>query len=142
MPDTDSLPPTQYLVMDVLAARARLGEQMWTFPSSLRPVLNALQERGLLWWKSGVVEKTCQAFLTDAGREMVLFERYEVPAICDFQDLLGNISLYIPWEFVTKQLTTEQKELFADAVDAWSARLNDGDPDWVSPMSRWWRDDA
>ena len=31
--DTDSLPPTQYLVLDVLAARYRLGENAWTFPA-------------------------------------------------------------------------------------------------------------
>ena len=39
--DTDSLPPTQYLVLEVLAARARLGEACWTFPSRLKPALNA-----------------------------------------------------------------------------------------------------
>jgi hypothetical protein len=57
-----------------------------------------------------------------------------------YEDLLGNISLYIPWQWVTRQLTTGQKDLFADAVDAWSARLNPGDPDWVGPADRWWRD--
>ena len=63
------------------------------------------------------------------------------PSSQDYEDLLGAISLYIPWRFVTRQLTTPQKELLADAVDAWSARLNAGDPAWVHPADRWWRDD-
>lgn len=58
-----------------------------------------------------------------------------------YEDLLGSIWLYIPWQFVTKQLTTEQKELFADSVDACSARLNAEDPDLAAgPAERWWRD--
>ena len=70
------LPPTQYLIMDVLAARTRLGEAMWTFPTSVRPALNALRDRGFLWWKSGVGPYTCEAFLTDAGRAEALYEGY------------------------------------------------------------------
>lgn len=51
-----------------------------------------------------------------------------------FQDLLGSIWLYVDWRYVTKQLTTEQKELWADAVDA------SGDPDYREPKAeRWWR---
>jgi hypothetical protein len=59
-----------------------------------------------------------------------------------YEDLLGSIWLYIPWQYVTKQLTTEQKDLFADAVDAWSMRLNAEDPDLhaESVTRRWWRD--
>lgn len=54
-----------------------------------------------------------------------------------YQDLLGCVWLYIKWQYVTKQLTTEQKELFADAVDAWSLRLNDGGES--TKVERWWR---
>ena len=144
MADTgvDSLPPAQYLIMETLAARARLGEAYWTFPRRFTRDLEALSKQGLLWFKPGIAPKTYMAFLADAGRAAVLSETYEVPAAKKLEDLLGCVSLYIPWQFVTKQLTTEQKELFADAVDAWSARLNDGDPSWVNPAPRWWRDDA
>lgn len=61
----------------------------------------------------------------------------------EYEDLLGSIWLYIKWEYVTRQLTTAQKELFADAVDAWSARLNAGEPEDLQVESgtrRWWRD--
>lgn len=60
-----------------------------------------------------------------------------------YEDLLGAIWLYVNWRYVTKQLTTGQKELFADAVDARSRRQADqegpeyGDP---SKAERWWRD--
>ena len=55
-----------------------------------------------------------------------------------YQELLADIWLYIDWRWVTKQLTTDQKELFADAVDADLNRSGDPDP----KSDRWWRDDA
>lgn len=57
-----------------------------------------------------------------------------------FEDLLSSIWLYVPWEHVTKQLTTEQKELWADAIDANRARMNADEPHInLSPVERWWR---
>lgn len=144
MPDdfaTESLPPTQYLIMEMLAARYRLGEHMWTFPARLRPALNELQELGLIWWRSAPTPHDVQAYLTDAGREAAMSATYAVPADRRYEDLLGAIWLYIPWHYVTKQLTTEQKELFADAVDAHSARINAEEPEiGLLPAERWWRD--
>lgn len=58
------------------------------------------------------------------------------------QDLLDSIWLYVSWRYVTKKLTTEQKELWADAVDAScrKAQIENGeDPHPVA--ERWWRDD-
>jgi len=52
-----------------------------------------------------------------------------------YEDLLGAVSLHVDWRFVTKQLTTEQKNLWADAHDAWSSRM---DPDEPSKADRWW----
>lgn len=59
-----------------------------------------------------------------------------------YEDLLGSIWLYISWYYVTRQLTLEQKELFADAVEAWDARLNEGSGERPARLERWWRDDA
>jgi hypothetical protein len=59
------------------------------------------------------------------------------------RDLLGSIWLYVNWRYVTKQLTTEQKELWADVVDAdvMATRAADGEvPRGVA--DRWWREDA
>lgn len=38
----DGLPAAEYLVMETLAARHRLGEHFWTFPTRLRRVLKSL----------------------------------------------------------------------------------------------------
>jgi len=79
----------------------------------------------------------------DAERERaaMLEEQIRADERREYEDLLGSIYLYIPWRFVTRQLTTPQKELFADAVEAWSARLNEGDPDEEKAIAdRWWRE--
>lgn len=69
-----------------------------------------------------------------------VMERIE-PRLQEYEDLLGSIWLYIKWRYVTQQLTTIQKELFADAVDAHSRRLNeDNYEDWKPVAERWWRD--
>lgn len=53
-----------------------------------------------------------------------------------FEDLLGVIELHIDWRHVAKQLTTGQKNLFTDSVDAWCARIaGDDEP---SGADRWW----
>lgn len=65
---TDDLPPTQYLVMEVLAARYRTGEVLWTFPSRLKPAMEALAQLGLIGWKSGIEALSIRAWLTEAGR--------------------------------------------------------------------------
>jgi hypothetical protein len=77
--DTDDLPPTQYLITEVLAARHRTGEHMWTFPSRLRAHMTALGEAGLIGWKSGIEPNTIRAWLTDAGRASVLGDGYVTP---------------------------------------------------------------
>lgn len=77
--DTDALPPTQHLIMEVLAARYRLGEMLWTFPSRLRSQIEALGRAGLIGSKSGVVEHTMQAWLTDAGKRAALSDTYKPP---------------------------------------------------------------
>lgn len=61
-------------------------------------------------------------------------------ALQAYEDLLGSIWLYIKWQYVTKQLTTVQKEMFADAVDASSRRLNEDDEGWTPVAERWWQD--
>src|SRR5687768_15324059 len=51
----------------------------------------------------------------------------------DFRELLGAIWLYVDWKYVTKQLTTAQKELWADAVDAFGEQQ-------PGKADRWWRE--
>lgn len=77
----DDLPPTQHLIMEVLAARWRLGEVWWTFPSRLRPALVALENAGLVSFKAGVVHKTLLASLTNAGLSQWIFAGYNPPQL-------------------------------------------------------------
>ena len=75
--DVSSLPPVQQMILDVLGARFRLGENCWTFSTRLGPALSKLEGHGLIGYKSGVTEKTYLASgLTDIGRDEVLMEDY------------------------------------------------------------------
>ncbi|ALG07645.1 hypothetical protein [Kibdelosporangium phytohabitans] len=61
--------------------------------------------------------------------------------IAAYRELLGCIWLYVNWRYVTKQLETVQKELWADAVEQWQPDGSD-DPPPPRTVDRWWRDDA
>jgi hypothetical protein len=80
--DVDGLPPMQQMMLDVLAARYRTGERLWTFPA--RPAYtrtaHSLGRLGLVGAKSGVAPKTIQVWLTDAGKAAVLTPGWVNPA--------------------------------------------------------------
>lgn len=76
---TDTLPPTQYLILEVLAARERIGEPSWPFPSRLRSALAALQRLGLLHYDHHNTPKNLRARLTERGRAAALRAGYTVP---------------------------------------------------------------
>ena len=57
----------------------------------------------------------------------------------EVNDLLASISLYLG-RYEWSQLTTEQKELFADRIDA--SRAISDEPDEFSAVDRWWRQDT
>jgi hypothetical protein len=59
------------------------------------------------------------------------------------RDLLGSIWLYVGWRSATRSLTTEQREMWADAVDARARARQIEDGEELHPVAdRWWRDDA
>jgi len=62
------LTPTADLIMEVLAARHRLGEPFWHFDIRHTKALNELASARLIWWQRGSQPKTAQVFLTDTGR--------------------------------------------------------------------------
>lgn len=74
----DGLTPTEYLVLDVLVARYRLGDNSWTFPVQMRSALRRLEARGYLVFKSGVCYGTLHAHLTDRGAR---FTRLDQPYV-------------------------------------------------------------
>lgn len=54
----------------------------------------------------------------------------------DLEALLSSLWLYIEWRAVTRKLTPDQRELFADAIEAWSRKHNGDD---AVRVPRWWR---
>lgn len=67
--DVDSLPLAQYLILEVLRARHRLGEPFWPIPKRAKKQLTALQDAGLVSYESGVIEGWYDASLTPRGME-------------------------------------------------------------------------
>lgn len=62
--------------------------------------------------------------------------------IASLQGIIGYTALHINERYVVTQLTTEQKELWADAVEAYEQRLFADDPKTLAdltPYDRWWR---
>lgn len=92
--DVDALPPTQQLVLEVLAARARTGERLWTFPATgtHRKALKALEALGLVGFKGGVNQGTVLAWLTDTGSSLMRSDSYIPP---DFVDHFARITGYV-----------------------------------------------
>lgn len=77
----DDLTPTQDLVLEVLIARHRLGEQLWTFDSRLRRTVDQLAEFGLVIPMSGITERTVRATLTEEAKERWITGSSYVPPI-------------------------------------------------------------
>lgn len=67
------------LAMEVLAARARLGESIWTFRARHEKTLRSLEQQGLVFVMPGIVDHTVRAGLTDSGKARVLSDNYVPP---------------------------------------------------------------
>lgn len=75
--------PTQELVLELLASRHRLGEQIWTLArnATVTSALVWLEKAGLVGYKHGVVENSYLAWLTDLGKERELSPTYVPPIL-------------------------------------------------------------
>lgn len=90
-----------------------------------------------------IVEAAAPILAEHREEEIRADERRKVAEqITAYEDLLGSIWLYIGWRYVTKQLTTDQKNLFADAVDTDLRRSDAFAADECAPVDRWWTDTA
>lgn len=97
MPDMlDGYRPSEWLMLEVLAARYRLGEKAWTFPARCSALATGLEARGLVGWKNGIVEGSILVHLTPAGlTAWDLDGDWEPGAIRDLrEDLAGARSDY------------------------------------------------
>lgn len=77
--DVDKLPPTQQLILEILTARARLGEPSWPFADRLGPAIAALKRLGLVENLGSVVNGHTRVEFTDAGRDRMLGSGYVSP---------------------------------------------------------------
>lgn len=74
-----TLSPTECLILDVLAARARLGEHLWAIETRNAKALRSLAEKGLVRVHSGNVEKHNNVSLTADGYDVAVKESYVPP---------------------------------------------------------------
>ncbi|AEL97739.1 helix-turn-helix DNA binding domain protein [Mycobacterium phage IkeLoa] len=75
------LTPTQELVLEVLAARHRLGEQFWTFPNrrAIRKASRELAEAGLVWCDTAPTPGSFRVGLTEQGKLACIDPGYVPP---------------------------------------------------------------
>ena len=73
--------PTQDLLLEVLAARIRMGERFWTFDKRHAKALNQLADKGLVNVMHGIVQGTVRAALTKKGMAEYLDENYVPPVL-------------------------------------------------------------
>lgn len=90
-----------------------LDESHEPAPSGMRATLSVWQEFGPPEMK--------ERFLRDINDPEAL------------KDVLSALWLYTGWEYVTRQMTTPQRELWADVIDE-SHKDTDS-----APVDRWWR---
>lgn len=111
---TAALPPTEELVLEVLAARHRLGEQLWTFKTGCGTALRSLQDKGLVEVFHSIVEGTVRARLTDDGRKLVLSGDYTPPCVQETAtDLARAVELagdLIEWSGLRRKIRDREDE--------------------------------
>lgn len=77
----DDITPTMELALEVLGARYRLGENVFTFSRRQVSPLARLSDLGYVDLFSGIVENTVRASLTEKGKDLVLDDRYVPPIL-------------------------------------------------------------
>lgn len=133
-PDTYDLPPTQALVLEILAARHRLGETWWTFSTRHLTALRPLEKRGLVGLMHGNVARTCLACLTEAGRKAALSETYEGPQTFTRNALVDALTrLEIKVQLTGPIANMINAESMADAIIQALGRAQGGDQDTPRP---------
>lgn len=90
----DYLTPSENLIMEVLIARARLGEMIWTFDSNVKHHLASLEEKGAVMVLNGIVPKTVRAGLSDEAVMAFLSFDYSPPFMYGTYGTLGLPDAY------------------------------------------------
>ena len=112
---------------------------------AVQAAAKAMRQPGCIHSTSWVSCLECRARIALVAAAPILRadeRRKAAELITAYEDLLGSVWLYIGWRYVTKQLTTEQKNLFADTVDAYWRRSDAFDGEEFRPVDRWWSDEG
>lgn len=83
--DVDALPPTQNLMLELLAARHRLGHDAWPVPRKQRPIADQLAKLGLVNVDTHGAPNAISVALTEAGKAVMLRDGY-IPPILQRED--------------------------------------------------------
>ena len=75
----EDLTPSEELFVELLIARHRLGERVWTFSNQQLGVSRRLEKKGYISTKGGVTEGNFRAWLTDDAKEALLSYPYVPP---------------------------------------------------------------
>lgn len=78
--DEKDFTPTQNLILELLQARLRLGERVWTFAPNLRKQIEALASKGLVIHKN-VVDGILVFPANEAFRAKLLASPYSIPLL-------------------------------------------------------------
>jgi len=73
--------PTEELIMEVLVARHRLGESLWTFDSKSDRAIKSLETKGLVRRMNGITDHSVRASLTAQGKKEYLHDGYVAPIL-------------------------------------------------------------
>lgn len=83
----EKLTPTEELIVELLIARTRLGEKLWTFNSNVRNQIDSLCVKGYVVPLNGIVERTVRAYLTDEAKQALVNGEYMPPIARKFPEM-------------------------------------------------------
>lgn len=79
--DYSDLTGAEELFVEVLIARHRLGEEVWTFSIRELNVARRLKKKGYIETKAGITQGNFRAWLTDEARKVLVEDINYIPPI-------------------------------------------------------------
>jgi hypothetical protein len=77
--DSHDLPPTQMLLLELLAARYRLGHDGWNIHTKAQKAVEQLEAKGLVTWKHWTIAGSMLVWLTEEGKKASMSDSYISP---------------------------------------------------------------
>jgi hypothetical protein len=77
--DDYNFTPTEELILEVLTARVRLGNNVWTMSNRNKQAFEKLVAKDLIEYKSASVEGHVLVWLTETGEKLLFKNKYNSP---------------------------------------------------------------